>query len=237
LFVSHSRMEILELSNKCIWLDKGRIKRIGVPTEVLGEYFTMHHDNFDGQKVSIDIERNQTESHDEQNGTIDAAWGEDDAPGNDILSIQKLSVTSPSSEKLYNTQPVLVRFLIKKKKPGVHIGAFFFIQDVFYQPVMVGHFLNNSGNNDLSAQLKNETGLIEIKCTIPSHFLVPGKYFLLVRFGMEENDWSTASDEAFRFSERLSFTIYPGPDYVDFVGDISKGSVRPPLAWTIQKAD
>ena len=237
LFVSHSRMEILELSNKCIWLDKGRIKKIGNPTEVLGEYFTMHHDNFDGQKVAIEVEASKTSTQDSENGLINMSWSDEDAPGNDILAMRGLSVTSPSSDKLYNTRPILVRFLIKKKKPGVHIGAFFFIQDVFYKPAMVGHFLNNSAGHDLSAQLKNETGLIEIKCTIPAYFLVPGKYFLLIRFGMEENTWSTSSEEAFRFSERLSFTIFPGHDYVDFVGDISKGSVRPPLAWEIQKAE
>jgi lipopolysaccharide transport system ATP-binding protein len=235
LFVSHNRTEILELSNKCIWLDKGRIKKMGVPTEILGEYFTMHHDNFDGQKVSIEVDKDHAPSHHEANGTIDLTWTDSDAPGNDILSVHGLSVTSSSSGKLYNTEPVFIRFLIKKKKAGVHIGAFFFLQDVFYQPVMVGHFLNNSGNADLSGRLKDETGLIEIKCTIPPHFLVPGKYFILVRFGMEEDTWSTSSEEAFRFSEKLSFTIHPGPDYEDFVGDISKGSVRPPLNWEIQK--
>jgi len=234
LFVSHNRMEILELSNKCIWLDKGRIRRIGVPADVLGEYFAMHRDNFDGQKVAIEVEAN----HPDGNGTIDVVWTEADAPGNDILSVQGLSVTSSSgSGKLYNTQPVTIRFLVRKKKSGIHIGAFFFLQDVFYQPVLVGHFLNNFGNQDMNSQLKNETGLIEIKCTIPPHFLAPGKYYLLVRFGMEKNNWSTTSEEAFRFSEKLNFTIHASDDFIDFVGDISKGSVRPPLNWEIKKAE
>ena len=233
LFVSHNRMEILELSNKCIWLDKGRIKKTGLPSEVLGEYFAMHRDNFDGKKSPIEVESHETALNNHESGIIDVTWPEADAPGNDILSIQGLSVNAPAG-KLLNTEPVTIRFTVRKKKPGVHIGAFFFLQDVFYQPVLVGHFLNNSAGGDFGIQLKNETGLMEMTCTIPSNFLIPGKYYLLIRFGMEENNWSTTSEEAFRFSEKLSFTIHPGPGFIDFVGDVSKGSVRPALHWEIQ---
>jgi len=234
LFVSHNRMEILELANKCIWLDKGRIRKIGVPAEVLGEYFAMHRDNFDGRKSPVEVENHHTSTNHHDNGTIDIVWSEADAPGNDILCVEAITVNSASG-KLQNTEPVSIRFLVRKKKTGINIGAFFFLQDIFYQPVLVGHFLNNSAGADINRQLKNETGLLEIKCTIPANFLMPGKYYLLIRFGMEENEWGTTSEEAFRFSEKLSFTIHPGPGYIDFVGDTSKGSVRPALLWEIQK--
>ena len=230
LFVSHNRMDILELSNKCIWLDKGRIRKMGVPTEVLGEYFAMHRDNFDAQKTIIEVHM----PHADSDGTLHLRWSETEAPGNDVLAIRELTVQSPSG-KLFSSEPVEIKFLIDKKKSGVQIGAFFFLEDVFYQPVMAGHFLNNSGAQHFGKELKNQTGLIEIKSTIPANFLVPGKYFFLVRFGMEENEWHTTSSEAFRFSEKMSFTIHAKPDYVDFVGDISKGSVRPPLYWSIHK--
>jgi ABC-type polysaccharide/polyol phosphate transport system ATPase subunit len=230
LFVSHNRMDILKLSNKCIWLDKGRIRKIGEPTEVLGEYFAMHRDNFDAQKTIIDVHT----PHADSDGTLHLHWSEAEAPGNDILAIRELTVQSPSGT-LFSSEPVEIKFLIDKKKGGVQIGAFFFLEDVFYQPVMVGHFLNNSGAQHFSNELKNQTGLVEIKSTIPANFLVPGKYFFLVRFGMEANEWHNTSSEAFRFSEKMSFTIHAKADYVDFVGDISKGSVRPPLDWSIHK--
>ena len=232
LFVSHNRADILELSNKCIWLDKGRIKKMGLPTEVLGEYFAMHRDNFDAQKTIIDVHTPHTDS----DGTLHLRWSEAEAPGNDILAIRELSVQSPAG-KLFSSEPVEIKFVIDKKKIGVQIGAFFFLEDVFYQPVMVGHFLNNSGAQHFGNDLKNQTGLVEIKSTIPANFLVPGKYFFLVRFGMEENEWHTTSSEAFRFSEKMSFTIHAKTDYVDFVGDISKGSVRPPLNWYIHRVN
>ena len=132
LFVSHNRMDILELSNKCIWLDKGRIKKMGEPTEVLGEYFAMHRDNFDAQKTIIDIHTPHTDS----DGTLHLHWSEADAPGNDVLSIHELTVQSALG-KLFSSEPVEIKFVIDKKKSGVQIGAFFFLEDVFYQPVMV----------------------------------------------------------------------------------------------------
>jgi len=235
LFVSHNRLEILELSNKCIWLEKGNIKKMGNPTEILGEYFAMHRDNFDAKKKIVEIEDlNENSNH--SIGMINLSWDEQSAPGNDILAIHRLSVTATSStDKIYPSLPFDIGFIIHKKKKGIHIGPFFFLQDVFYQPVLVGHFLNNMNQNNISSDLKNESGLIEMKCTIPPYFLAPGKYYLLLRFGMEENEWNNTSEEAFRFSEKLSFIIYPDANYVDLIGDISKGSVRPALNWTIQK--
>jgi lipopolysaccharide transport system ATP-binding protein len=239
LFVSHSRTEVLELSSKCLWLDKGQVKRFDNPANVLSEYFFMHRENFDQKKLVIETDQHAHPAHSsEKNGTVDITWEEQDAPGNEILSIRELSVTAGNEESiLYNTEPVHIKFTVNKKKSGIHIGAFFFLQDVFYQPVLVGHFLNNTINNDFSGLLKEQSGIFEIKCTIPPNFLMPGKYYLFPRFGMEEEEWNITSKEVFRFSEKLNFTIHPKPNFVDLIGDISKGSVRPKLDWTIEKVD
>jgi ABC-type polysaccharide/polyol phosphate transport system ATPase subunit len=236
LFVSHNRSETLELSNKCIWLDKGRIKRMGLPAEILGEYFIMHRDNFDEKKVIIDVEANPTYNQNIDKGTIDISWPETDAPGNEILAIRHISVKPHNdADHIYQDDSISLTFIIQKKKENIQIGAFFFLQDVFYQPVLVGHFLNNLSGENYGSQLRGEIGLIEIKCTIPKAFLAPGKYYLMLRFGMEEDDWHPQSPEGFRFSEKLSFKIHAKTDYIDFIGDVSKGSVRFPLEWEIKK--
>ena len=234
LFVSHSRTEVLELSSKCLWLDKGQVKKFDNPATVLGEYFSMHREIFDQKKLVIETEHAHPAHSIEKNGTIDITWAEQDAPGNEILSIRELAVTAENEDGLlYNTEPVHIRFVVNKKRTGIQIGAFFFLQDVFYQPVLVGHFLNNTLNNDFSALLKEQSGIFEIKCTIPANFLMPGKYYLFPRFGMEEAEWNITSKEVFRFSEKLNFIIHPKPGFVDFIGDISKGSVRPKLDWGV----
>jgi lipopolysaccharide transport system ATP-binding protein len=232
LFVSHNRLEILELSDRCIWIDKGTIHKEGNTALVLSEYFARHRENFEEQKHIIDT--TAALGHENSNGAIDAVWDSGNAPGNEVMSMRALSVLpADGTAKPINTKPVVIKFVIEKKKPEIQIGAFFFLQDVFYQPVMVGHFLNNSYNSNFGSQLKNTTGLIEITCTIPANFLAPGKYYLLPRFGMEANEWNNNSKEAFRFSEELNFTIHADEGYSDIIGDISKGSVRPALDWQI----
>lgn len=232
LFVSHNRLEILDLSSKCIWLDAGEIKRIGQSASVLSEYFALQRDNYDGKKMVIETEKYFRENDD---GTLDIHWNESNAPGNEILSMRGLSVQALSGGKILNTSSVLLKFVLNKKKTGVQVGAFFFLQDVFYQPVLVGHFLNNTNGCDFGNETKNESGLLEVRCVVPGNFLSPGKYFLLPRFGIEEGTWNQQSEEAFRFDEKLHFTIHAGENYKDVVGDSSKGAVRPQLNWEVKK--
>jgi ABC-type polysaccharide/polyol phosphate transport system ATPase subunit len=83
LFVSHSRTEVLELSSKCLWLDKGQVKRFDNPANVLSEYFFMHRENFDQKKLVIETDQHAHPAHSsEKNGTVDITWEEQDAPGN-----------------------------------------------------------------------------------------------------------------------------------------------------------
>lgn len=235
VFVSHNRLEILELSERCIWLDKGSVRRDGNSATVMSEYFALHRDNYDGKKLVIDTHPPQSAHTENPEGSVFLEWDAAHAPGNDVLAIRQLSVQpAGGTGRLLSSHPVRIRFVIDKKKAGIQIGAFFFMQDVFYQPVMVAHFLNNTDGADHSRALKDQTGLIEITCTIPAHFLLPGKYYLLPRFGMEEGEWNITSEEAFRFEDKLNFTLHAPDDYVDVTGDVSKGSVRPPLPWRIE---
>lgn len=234
LFVSHNRNEVLELSTKCLWLDCGAVKKYDRPAFVLGEYFSMHQDNYDRRKLVVDIEGSGSPAHKEQNGNIDLVWEADHAPGNEAFSIRELSVTGAAKgEPIYNTGPVKLRFIIDKKKKGVQVGAFFFLQDVFHQSVMVGHLLNNTENKDLSRGWKDAVGLMEISCEIPAGWLIPGKYYLFPRFGVETGEWTATSEEGIRFSEKLNFTVTPHPSYTDYISDPGKGALRPGLAWQI----
>jgi ABC-type polysaccharide/polyol phosphate transport system ATPase subunit len=239
LFVSHNRLEILELAHKCIWLNKGKVMRTGNAATILSEYFALHRDNYDEKKQIADTHQPEAEHTNQADGIIDITWSEHNAPGNNVFCIRRLTVKPGQEgiEKLLQNAPVSISFLIEKKQEGNQIGAFFFLQDVFYQPVLVGHFLNNHSSSNFGKALQNQTGFFEISCTIPANFLAPGKYYLLPRFGMEKEEWNIQSEEVFRFSEKLHFTIYASNNYVDLIGDISKGSVRPMLNWDVRKVN
>lgn len=233
LFVSHNKAEVLELSNRCIWLDKGEIKKIGAPAEVMGEYFALYRDNHDGKKTVVVPELNAHDSY----GSISLSWSAGSAPGNETMAVRSISVTSAAHGRdIYLADDILLRFQLDKRKSGVNIGAFFFLEDILFQPVLVGHFLNNDGDQNLSEVVRDKTGLIDIECTIPGHLLTPGKYYLRLRFGVEPGTWSVDSQEGFRLTEELHFTIKEPANYADYIGDLSKGSVRPALRWNISAA-
>jgi lipopolysaccharide transport system ATP-binding protein len=232
LFVSHNRSEILDLSSRCIWMHKGQVRKDGTPSVVMSEYFALHRDNYDSQKTIISTNKNL-----DNNGKIQMKWDEEAMPGNNVLGIRELSVQPFSDfDRLLNTQPIKITFIIYKKIKNIQIGAFFFLQDVYYQPVLVAHFLNNTSQQNNGILLKDQIGFIEITCLIPANFLLPGKYYLLPRFGVEANEWTVNSEEAFRFEETLQFTLHADSEFVDLIGDPSKGAVRPLLEWTIKKA-
>jgi hypothetical protein len=151
------------------------------------------------------------------------------------MTVKSISVLPiEGQEILKNDEPILISMLIDKMRDNIHIGAFFFIQDVFYQPVLVGYLLNNSSKID-PRDLYTYRGLIKLTATLPSMQLIPGKYYISFRFGTEEQEWTASSSEGFRIMDNLSFTVHPSPDYLDYVGDASKGSIRPALDWRVQK--
>lgn len=230
LFVSHSRAQVQELANRCLWLHQGEIHKIGKPVEVLGEYFLMHKDNHDAQKKIVAIEN----SLENTAGRIGYDWPDNQAPGNESMSLLHLSVSDGAGGQPNSAAPIHIRMVVDKKRKGVHIGPFFFLQDCYFQPVMVGYLLNNPQGILLDEQMKDAYGKYEVTCIIPSHFLIPGKYFLLLRFGIEEKGWHNESQEAFRFSENLGFYVHEEKNYKDYIGDLSKGAVRPMLDWSIK---
>ncbi|MBL7800000.1 MAG: ABC transporter ATP-binding protein [Chitinophagales bacterium] len=233
IFVSHNRTEILELSNKCLWIEKGELKKTGQPAALLGEYFIRQKDNFDGKKEMVEIKSTDLNKL----GTVDLQWNKANCPQNKFIAIKAISILNlkRTSEKLINTDPIEIILKLEKKIQGAKIGITFFVENIFYQPVLVGHLLNNTEGRDLSEQFKEYIGEIKVDCRIPEHFLIPGKYYMHLRLGVEENEWNNESKELIRFSEELSFIIHPQSDYIDLIGDINKGSVRPKLEWNIYK--
>jgi lipopolysaccharide transport system ATP-binding protein len=235
LFASHNRQEILELSNKCVWLEKGHIRSIGVPSELLGFYFARHKDNFDRSNEIVEISEINTNVKTED-GTIDLCWTANNAPKNNIIGLKNLTVKAESeTRKIVSSNPFVISLLLEKKIENVKIGIFFFIQDVFYQSVMVGSLLKALNTSDISLETKDYIGNLRFDCTVPQDFLMPGKYYLQLRLGVEPNEWNEQSQEVLRFSEKLSFEVFSPVGYIETIGDLTKGSVRPRLDWKLTK--
>lgn len=230
LFVSHSRHEILEYATKCLWLKNGRIEKEGQPSIVVKEYFTMHRENFDSAEFFLN-RINKIPSND---GTIAINWEESARPSCSAVELLAIAVKPVGVQgKIYREGEIELRFKMNKKQKNILVAPFFYIQDVFYQPVLIGHFLSNKNGVDLSELYRDKDGIVEVSCILPANFLVAGKYYLYAHIGVDSLKWTATSDEAIQVKEILEFTVHQKGANSDFIDDPSKGSVRPLLDWKL----
>ena len=235
LFVSHNRNEILELCDKCIWLEKGRVKKMGYPGEVLGEYFELQQDNFEAAKAAGAGKPGETGTSHDSDG-IDMKWKPDLAPGNQNFKVLELEVScSDSHHLLFTSESTDIRIVIEKLSAGISITPLVVLHDVFGQPVIIAYPFNNISHENFMDAFKEDKGLLEFQCSIPPNFLAPGTYQLSVRFGMNVSAGNARSQGEYVVEENLRFRLRNRPGQFDFVGNSMNGSVRPALNWKFLK--
>ena len=233
LFVSHNRNEILELCDKCIWLDKGAVRKVGNPTEVLGEYFEMQRGNFDAEQHAGQEAFSEALANQALNDGVDMKWPGTDAPGNDFFVVRDVSISQRGQFKqLFTSDEIDISIVIEKKKAGGSIGALLIVNDVFYQPVLIANLLNNANDENFVGIFTDTIGLLELKCTIPGNFLAPGVYYTMARFGIDAKQGEQNSAHDYHLQENLKFRLRNKPGNFDFIGGSINGSVRPAFKWT-----
>jgi ABC-type polysaccharide/polyol phosphate transport system ATPase subunit len=236
LFVSHSRNEILELCDQCIWLDRGRLRKAGVPKEILGEYFEMQRGNYEAELNTEKGNIPQTSTNQDLNEGIDITWSGTQSPGNNFFTVKEVSITQGGQyNRLLTSKEIDISITIEKKKAGGSISVLLIVNDVFYQPVLIAHLLNNSSQQNFVDAFKNETGLLEMKCTIPGNFMAAGVYYMQIRFGVGAEAGEKNSPNDYHLQDNLKFRLRPNPEDFDFIGNSINGSARPAFNWTYVK--
>lgn len=236
LFVSHNRNEILELCDKCLWLDRGSVRKVGTPTEVLGEYFEMQRGNYEAEQKTDNGNLSEALVSQALNDGLDIQWPGDDAPGNDFFVVRNVTVLQAGqSARLYTSDDIEISMVIEKKKTGGSVGALLIVSDVFYQPVLIANLLNNATKENFVGAFADTTGLLELKCTIPGNFLAQGVYYTLARFGIDAKEGEKNSPHDYHLQENLKFRLHNKPGNFDFIGGSVNGSVRPAFKWTYTK--
>lgn len=236
LFVSHNRSEILELCDKCIWLDKGNVRKIGTPTDVLGEYFEMQRGNFEAEQHADKGGLSAAISGQALNDGVSMKWLEENAPGNDFFVVREVTISQGGQyNRLFTSDEIDVSIVIEKKRTGGTVSGLLIISDVFYQPVLIGNILNNAAQENFVGAFEGETGLLEMKCTLPGNFLAQGVYYAMVRFGIDAKEGEQNSPHDYHLQENLKFRLHNKPGSFDFIGASINGSVRPAFKWSYTK--
>ena len=236
LFVSHNRNEILELSNKCIWLDKGRIKRIGAPVEIMGDYFGDQKKRFEDE-ITAEAGDGKILGADSTNDGISIEWNAATAPGNPMMQVRKVVMCRPNGDtvKLLNSEPILLKITIDKLDADCTIGSSILLHNMFNEPIILAYTLNNQDKVDFSDFGNNQTGLFEITCELPARFLIPGIYYIALRFGKNPAKGQRSNEGDFHLAEEIRFRISDDHQDVDYIGDTMNIPIRPALKWSYTK--
>ena len=243
IFVSHSKNEILELSNLCLWLDKGTIRKTGAPLDLIAEYYEDQKQLYEQEHKSKIIEtKASTAIIDSVNDGILKQWSGDDAPGNDEIKIRSISIGNLMGEieHLYASGIVQVKVMVDKRKTENSICVMLVLHDMFSEPVLLMYLLNNEGHLDFTQTGKGEIGLFEFTCEVPARLLKAGHYYLTLHIGknpMKETSIDAVRNQMgmFILPQNIHFKIRNSPENIDYIGDDMKVAIRPALKWAVVK--
>ena len=154
LFVSHNMGAVLRLCSRCIWLDEGRIRRLGNTQEIVNAYLSTG--------ISDKPERR---------------WSTSDAPGDDSVRLLGVRVCQPAgvpNAAVDITKPfeIVIETEFLKAEPEATIGIQVLTSD--------GHVvLHTTAIMNSNARVPHP-GRWEYLCRLPAYALNAGTYILTV---------------------------------------------------------
>ena len=245
IFVSHSKNEILELSTRCLWLDKGEIRKMGTPLDLIAEYYADQKQHYELDQKSKLIETGSaTAIIDNANDGVRKEWNADQAPGNEIVKVRSVFVGNKQGDiaHLYISEIVQMKVLVDKPEKENSIVIMLVLHDMFNEPVLLMHPLNNENRIDFTQEGKGQTGMIEFTCEIPARFLKAGNYYAVLHVGknpMKETSIGSVRNQMgmFILPQNIHFRLKSNDGDIDYVGDNMKVAVRPAVKWSVEKKD
>jgi ABC-type polysaccharide/polyol phosphate transport system ATPase subunit len=241
IFVSHSKHEILELSTKCLWLDKGSVRKMGEPLELIAEYYDVQKQLYEqDQKSSIVNDPTTASIIDSANDGVQKQWALNEAPGNEIIRLRSVCVgnTNGSVNDLYTDSPVQIKVVVDKLQSDISICTLLVLHDMFNEEVLLIHSLNNRDQEDFTRVGIGQTGLFEFSCEIPARLLKAGNYYLTLHLGknpMKETSVVKVRElmGLFILQQNIHFRLRNRHGDVDYIGEDMKVAVRPALKWSV----
>jgi len=208
LMVSHNLNEILQLCNKCIVLDHGKVVEFGNPTENVRHYL---------DRVIEEAEKSPAEQAekkaDEEEGSIKKWADKESAPGNDIIRLKQVLAKAKGKhvkDKIFMEDALVVEVEYWKLKQGLSIELLILFFDRMGNPLFNSAIIWNNSGQKVYSLFSEEEGLFRIACELPAGLLHKGGYSLQLRFG--KNTTISSTEQLYVHNEHFNFAVHRNPD-------------------------
>lgn len=214
--VSHDMNDLLRLSNRCIYLDKGKIVEEGEPEEIISRYMA-----------------NVTSYGNNPFGVAKKLMWEDkaEAPGNNQVRLIGVSIKQNRADQdsdifIEDALFFEVDFVKLTDNSTLYVTLVFY--DALQKPLFFATSLYNKAEEDIDVLYQTEKGHLKYSCFIPSFFNA-GHYFFQVKFGTENEP------ETYVHNEYFNFTVKKNP--LLSYEEIKPVVLRPHFKWRHQKIE
>lgn len=229
VLVSHNVGEVLELCNRCIYLENGKVITDGKPTDVAESYLeeTMEeHGDYESQDhADTGLIKGEKE---EQSQRYKRSWNNNDAPSSPEFLLRQLSVNALGksvSEKIVRSDQIEVTFDIEKLDDDNTLQLGFHLINLAKVWVLCD---SHSFQND-EQQIGKSAGSYRLRTVIPSCLLNAGLYSISISVSKNEFDLIGFWERLLKFRIEIDDWEH-GKAWAD-----NQAVLRPSLNWDIQK--
>lgn len=234
IIATHDKQEVMAMSNRCIWLDKGKLIKDDKPQKVVLEYskfqrFRFENELFETNKRNVQ----QTFIPDEGKDDIDLKFDKGKY-SNENLELLGIKISGAEKGKIYKEEEIAIQTKVLKKFRENILSAQIKIRDEYEQPVLFSLSLYNKSESIQDKSTQNYEGNLSFECKIPANLLASGQYYVSFYFGKDSNPEEPEYNErAFHFPHEVSFRV-SNKSY-EFVSEPEHFSILPALEWDIKK--
>jgi lipopolysaccharide transport system ATP-binding protein len=172
LFVSHNMGAVAQLCTRALWIESGRLRSAGDPSDIVAAYMSSTSSGSNGS-VSLSISQART-----------------------VVQVSSVAVLSEDDEPIsvipYNANFKL-RFVYEVLRPSKNIIVFYRLRDLQGNIVWASWDVDNRQWNGRF----REAGAYQSTCTVPKALLRPGRY--LVSVGADDCDKSDYYENVLAF--------------------------------------
>lgn len=219
IIVTHNFFEIMDICNRCLLLEAGKLKSEGSPQAVIPEYLNTSYSLYVSKQHGLK-HNNEDLQKARQN---EAFWAGDE--GNQLVRLKEVKVNGTEIKGGFcNNNEVEINIVFESLSPSVKLYPSYLLKDYTLHPVFMASPLLEKPPFAVTGP-----GLYEASAVIPAGMLNPGRFTLEIIFADDNKNALYSHNNAVSFNMKIS----DEPD--DSWRNNIPGAVCPPRGWVIKK--